>query len=159
MRRSVCMAAMLALIAVGCGRSVNLDEERTGLLEADRQFAQSTKDVDLFMSYWAPDATAHLSGRAAVRGTDAIRKAFAEPVTAPGVSLSWTPERAEVSAAGDLGYTVGSYELTANGAKERGKYVTIWKKQPEGTWKVIEDIGNSNLPPATGAAAAPTPPQ
>jgi ketosteroid isomerase-like protein len=144
------------LIAPGCGRSVNPDEERAALLEIDRQFAQSVKDVDLFMSYWAPDATAYLSGMPALRGTDAIRKGFGELVAAPGVMLSWTPERADVSASGDLGYTSGSYEMTGNGARDNGKYLTIWRKQPEGTWKVIEDIGNSNLPPPGPPSAQDT---
>jgi ketosteroid isomerase-like protein len=144
MRRYLGVLGMAVLAGTGCGR-VDPAEERMRLMEADRQFAQSAPDVDLFMSYWAPDATAYLSGRPAVRGTDAIRKAFAEPIAAPGASLVWRPERADVSAAGDLGYTVGSYEMTVNGVTDSGKYLTVWKKQPEGTWKVIEDIGNSNL--------------
>jgi len=153
MHRYLCVLGMAVLGAAGCGRSVDVGEERQRLLEADRQFAQSTKDADLFMSYWAPDATAHLPGGPALRGTDAIRKAFAERVAAPGVSLSWTPERADVSADGELGYTVGAYEMTAEGATDRGKYLTIWRKQPEGTWKILEDIGNSSLPPAASAPA------
>jgi ketosteroid isomerase-like protein len=151
MRRYVCVLGAVVLAATGCGRSVDVEEERRALLAADRQFAQSTKDVDLFMSYWMPDATAHLSGSPAARGVDAIRTSFAERVAAPGVSLSWAPERAEVSAAGDLGYTIGAYEMTAGGATDRGKYLTVWKKQPEGTWKVIEDIANSSVSPAPGA--------
>jgi quercetin dioxygenase-like cupin family protein len=66
----------------------------------------------------------------------------------PGFSLRWTPVKADVSAAGDVGYTVGTYEASMNGATEKGKYVVVWKKQPDGTWKAAEDIFNAD---ATGA--------
>jgi ketosteroid isomerase-like protein len=146
------MLGMAVSSAVACG-GVDVDEERARLLETDRQFAQSVSDIDVFMSYWAPDATAYLSGMPALRGTDAIRKGFGDMISAPGVSLSWTPERAEVSISGDVGYTTGTYEITATSTKDSGKYVTIWRKQPEGTWKVVEDIGNSNLPPVAPSSA------
>lgn len=147
MRRYLCVLGALALGAAGCGRSVDVEQERTALLEVDRQWAQSTRDIGLFMSYWVPDATAYPAGMPAVRGTDAIRKTFTEMTSAPGFALSWTADRAEVSSSGDVGYTTGTYEMTMNGAKDSGKYITVWKKQPEGTWKVAEDIFNSDLPP------------
>jgi ketosteroid isomerase-like protein len=54
-----------------------------------------------------------------------------------------------VSSAGDLGYTTGSYEVTVNDAKgnpvtSRGKVVVVWKKQPDGSWKAVLDIWNSD---------------
>lgn len=147
MHRYLCVLGVLVLGAAGCSRAVDVEQERTALLEADRQWAQSVNDVDLFMSYWAPDATAFPAGRPAVRGADAIRKTVSEIRSAPGFSLSWTADRAEVASGGDVGYTTGTYEMTVNGAKDRGKYLTVWKKQPEGTWKVAEDIFNSDLPP------------
>jgi ketosteroid isomerase-like protein len=82
-----------------------------------------------------------------VVGTDAIRKTFSEMFSAPGFALSWTPSKAEVSASGDIGWTAGTYDMTMGGVKDNGKYITLWRKQPEGTWKVAADIFNSNLPP------------
>jgi ketosteroid isomerase-like protein len=66
--------------------------------------------------------------------------------------LTWQPTRADVSRSGDLGYTVGSFERKSsdpqgNPAVRRGKYVTIWKKQADGNWKVVVDIGNLDQPP------------
>lgn len=73
-----------------------------------------------------------------------------------GFAVSWEPNRVEVSSAGDMGYTVGAYKLTIHDAQgkpvtDRGKYVTVWQKQLDGTWKVVADIFNSDLPapPAT----------
>jgi len=153
MRQYLCVLGVVALSTGGCARSVDVEEQRMALLEVDRQWAQSTKDLDLFMSFWAPDATAYPPAMPAVSGADAIRKTFGEMSSAPGFALSWTPSKAEVAATGDVGYTTGTYEMTMNGTKDSGKYVTVWRKQPEGTWKVVEDIFNTNLPP--GGAPAP----
>lgn len=146
MRRYVCVLGLAALGTAACGRSVDVEQERTALLEVDRQWSQSTKDLDLFMSFWGPDATSYMPGMPALTGADAIRKTFGELISAPGFALTWTPSKADVASSGEVGYTSGTYESTIGGVKDSGKYVTIWKKQPEGTWKVAEDIINSNLP-------------
>jgi ketosteroid isomerase-like protein len=71
---------------------------------------------------------------------------------APTGSLSWRPVFADVSAAGDLGYTTGPYELRKDPADpvaaSFGNYVTIWKRQPDSSWKVLIDLGTVNPPPA-----------
>ena len=61
--------------------------------------------------------------------------------TTPGTTLS-----------GDLGYTYGNYEFRSKDKEgkatvERGKYVSIWKKQKNGNWKVVMDMGNSSPNP------------
>ncbi len=59
-------------------------------------------------------------------------------------TISWEPRRAEISAVGDLGYTVGRYDTTRSDAgnapiTRRGTYVTIWKNS-NGTWQVVLDV-------------------
>ena len=55
---------------------------------------------------------------------------------------------------GDLAYMQGHYTVTATDGKtkkkvtEKGKYVTVYKKQVDGTWKAIEDINNEDATPA-----------
>jgi len=56
---------------------------------------------------------------------------------------------ADISASGDLGYTWGKYEFCAKGADgaekvEHGKYMTVWKKQADGSRKVAVDMGNAS---------------
>jgi ketosteroid isomerase-like protein len=71
---------------------------------------------------------------------------------APPGKLSWRPIYADISAAGDLGYTTGPYELRKDPADPAagsfGNYITIWKRQPDSTWKVLIDLGTANPPPA-----------
>jgi ketosteroid isomerase-like protein len=143
---------MLASLMSGCGSSVNLEQERNGLLAVDREWAQTTKDPDKFMSYLATDAAMYAPGMPVTTGAAAIRKTFTEMSSAPGFSLSWSATKADVSSTGDLGYTVGTYQSTMGGATEKGKYVTIWKKQSGGNWKVSEDIFNADAPSQAPAA-------
>ena len=57
--------------------------------------------------------------------------------------LTWQPVKVEVS--GDLGYTFGKWQskTKSTGAIEKGTYVTIWKRQPDGTWKYVLDGGST----------------
>jgi ketosteroid isomerase-like protein len=61
------------------------------------------------------------------------------------VLLNWRPAWADVSAAGDIGYTTGPWSLHPKGAGSEavawGEYFTIWKKQPDGVWKWVLDVG------------------
>jgi ketosteroid isomerase-like protein len=71
---------------------------------------------------------------------------------APTTKLSWRPVFADVSAAGDLGYTTGPFEVRTNptdpAPASYGNYVTIWQRQPDSTWKVLVDLGTANPAPA-----------
>jgi ketosteroid isomerase-like protein len=62
--------------------------------------------------------------------------------------LTWSPVGVDISSAGDLGYTHGTYEFSAIGKDresvvDRGKYTSIWKRQKDGGWKVL-DMGNAS---------------
>lgn len=152
MRRFVYLIGVMAsiMMAAACGPSVNVEQERSALLAHDREWSQTAKDPDKFVSHMATDAVIYAPGMPMVKGTEAIRKTFAEMSATPGFALSWTPAKADVGAGGDLGYTAGTYEMTMSGVTEKGKYVTVWKKQAGGDWKVTDDIFN-----ADGASQAP----
>ena len=58
------------------------------------------------------------------------------------ILLTWEPRGGDVAASGDLGYTYGVYEMKDSANTQKGTYVTIWKKQPNGKWKFVLDSGN-----------------
>jgi ketosteroid isomerase-like protein len=149
MRRYVWLIVGLASLTAGaaCGPTVNVEQERTALMTVDREWSQTTKEPEKFVSYFADGGTVYAPGMPAVTGGEAIRKTYTEMSKAPGFALSWTPTKADVSASGDFGTTAGTYEMTMGGTTEKGKYVTVWKKQADGTWKVAEDIFNADAPP------------
>jgi len=136
----------LVLVTIAaCSPRVDIERQRAELMEADRDWSQTTKDLDKFVSYFGDGASIYATGMPIVTGSEAIRKALTEMFAAPGFALSWTAAKAEVSA-GDIGYTTGTYEMTLGGNSEKGKYVTVWKKQGD-AWKVAEDIFNADAPP------------
>ena len=149
MRRFGCVLLLAAL--AGCAK-VDVEAEKSSLMTADKEWSQTTKDLDKFMTYFASDATSYAPGAPAVTGTDGIRKMMGQIVGAPGVSLSWTASKAVVGKGGDIGYTTGTYEESSATGSEKGKYVTTWKKV-DGAWKVADDIFNADAAPASAASS------
>ena len=101
---------------------------------------------------FAEDGVALGNGAAPLVGRVAIAKsANWDPKV---YQLTWTPTDALMGPSGDIGYTWGHYEghsKDANGkpVTTSGRYITIWRKQPDGNWKVVLDAG-SNEPAAAG---------
>jgi ketosteroid isomerase-like protein len=105
-----------------------------------------------FAAWFADDAVTLSNGQAAVHGHDAI--AQRTTWSAADYQLTWTPQGGQMSPAGDMGFTWGSYEGHAkdrngNPVVTKGRYMTIWKKQSDGTWKVVLDSSN-DAPPESG---------
>jgi uncharacterized protein (TIGR02246 family) len=118
--------------------------------------AMTAKDVEGFVSFFAEDAVELQPNVPMLTGKESIRKWASELMANPGFSGSWQASKVEASRGGDLAYTVGTYQFTLNDSKgkpvsDRGKFVAVWKKQPDGTWKAVADMVNSDLP-APGAA-------
>jgi ketosteroid isomerase-like protein len=119
-------------------------------LEADFMKAAEEKGSAGYMSYYADDAVEVPNGEPFLRGKAAIAKTMAF-LDDKNNHLTWSPEGADISASGDLGYTYGNYEFSTKDKDGRsvvqhGKYTSIWKKQKDGSWKVALDMGNSNTP-------------
>ena len=159
MRPRIFAVGMVLVIAAACSRTANVEQERASLLQTDREWSQSVKDTNKFMTYFASDASAYPPGMPMSVGAAQIRQAVTGMMSMPGFSLTWTATKADVSASGDIGYTTGTYEMNAStmSAPEKGKYVTVWKKQADGSWKATEDIFNADTsgpPPAPHVTAA-----
>ena len=149
MYRSVRLIVGLASLAASaaCGQNVNVEQERASLMAADSAWSQTTKEPEKFVAFFAEGAAIYPPGMPIVTGADAIRTTYTEMTKTPGFSLSWTPTKAEVAARGDFGITSGTYDMTMGGTSEKGKYVTGWRKDAGGAWKVAYAIYNSDTPP------------
>ena len=98
-----------------------------------------------FSSWFAPDAVTLANGKAPVVGHDAI--AAGATWSPESYQLTWTPEGARMGPDGGMGFTWGHYEGVAkdaqgNAIRTTGRYMTVWKKQPDGSWKVEMDASN-----------------
>jgi len=149
-------SALLLLLA-GCTAAVDADKERAALLATDGQWMKSAGDAQKFASFYASDASFYPAGAPVVKGRDAIQAAFKQLSSAPGFALSWTVTSSQIATAGDIAYLTGAYEVKFTGGEEKGKYITVWKKQADGGWQVTNDIFNADAapppppPPAPGA--------
>ena len=153
--KALLIALTLAFAAVGiCLADPTIEK---ALRDLDDQFskAAAAKDIDKTVSFYSDDAVVMPPNGPAATTKEAIRTLWKDFLT--DMTISWDTSKVEVAKSGDIGYTSGSYIVTGSDpsgtpAKDRGKYLEVWKKQADGTWKCVMDIWNSDLPVAATAA-------
>ena len=119
------------------------------LMVADRAFNEATTTLGApgWVSFFAPDGAMISEGVGEIRGVEAIAATMKGAFADPSFRLTWEPTGAEVPRSGDLGYTVGRYNTVRIGELGQeirgvGLYVSIWRRQEDGRWKVEMDLGN-----------------
>ena len=130
---------------------LNPEAEGAALMETSRDWAReaSSGDLERIVSYWADDAIVLPPDQPALVGKAAIREFVRQSLAIPGFSITWEPERAAMSAHGDIGYLVERNRFTFPDPagvtqSQNGKGVTVWRKDPDGAWKCVIDIWNNN---------------
>jgi ketosteroid isomerase-like protein len=144
------MIGALLLHASACRPAVDMASETRALLETDRAWAslaEADAPVDSVVAYWTADARVILPGQPVLVGTEAIRQMVAGTRSIPGFKISWTPDSAAVSPSGDFGYTWGTNRITTPDSAGtlvtmEGRYITVWRKAPDGRWRCSADISN-----------------
>jgi uncharacterized protein (TIGR02246 family) len=111
--------------------------------------AYVAKDLEKSSAVYTDDAVEMSPKAPAVQGKDAIRKGLVQMFALPGPGLSFQTASVEVARSGDIAYETGSYDFITTDKKgktnhEKGKYVVIWKKQGDGTWKAAVDMDNTD---------------
>jgi ketosteroid isomerase-like protein len=97
-----------------------------------------------FLAYATEDAIAFGGGAHLSEGRQAIGASF--DGFPSGAVLAWWPVAAAIAESGDLGCTVG--EATIASLNQYSKYLTIWRRQRDGSWKFVADGGNARPAPA-----------
>ena len=115
--------------------------------------AAQAKDVNKAVLFYADDAMRFADKGPLVKGRDKIRTGWEQMLVLPGPGLTFATTGVEVARAGDMAYEYGTYDFATedkNGKiiDEKGKYVDVWKKQADGSWKVAADIDNRDAVPA-----------
>jgi ketosteroid isomerase-like protein len=158
MKKYLSLALVLcAFVAGSPARSVNGSDDHEAdlrsIVEAERGFARMSEEKGMraaFIENLADDGVLFRPGP--VNG----KKWWSERPSRPGV-LSWRPVFADVARSGEMGYTTGPWEFREKSLEDKpvafGQFVTIWKRQSDGAWKVAVDLGTSNpQPPAETSA-------
>ncbi len=154
----VCLA--LAALAAGCSSKPPAPppDTRPADLQAVKDVEAAwlkdtaTKDVDKYVSYFAEDASGLYPGAETLNGKAAIKAAAATYFADPNFSVTWESTRAMASKGGDMVYSQGTYTMTVTNPKtkkpmtDKGKYLTVYTKQADGSWKVVADTMNSDSP-------------
>ncbi len=144
-------AAGAAWAVAACARPDHQAAAAAEIRDADVAFAKATAErgVDGWVSWFADSGMQVIAGRNVV-GRAAIRELMAPSLGDTTRTLTWHPVSAEASEDGDLGYTVGRWDRSVrmrdSTVVTHGSYVTIWRKQGDGTWKVVLDVGNTDPP-------------
>lgn len=130
------------------------------LYQLEARFAADTAKGGgtAFASWFAPDAVTLANGKAPISGHDAI--AAGATWSPESYQLTWSPDGARMSPSGDMGFTWGEYhglakDAEGNATRTTGRYMTVWKKQPDGRWKVELDASNDGPPEAGDCCKLP----
>ncbi len=137
------------------------DTIRKVVEEGTRTILPPVSDVDAYARlYYADDARVLPPNHATVTG----REAIAALLRSSGPIQEYKLTILEIEGRNDLAYVHGAYQTTvtppdaAAPVGDQGKYVEIWKKQRDGSWKVVLDVFNSDLAaPASPPPATPAP--
>ena len=157
MKISQTVALFTVVIAVTLAASAQVGNQKAAdaIRMADRQWmaAYAAKDADRSAAFMAPDGAIYAPNAPAAQGLEAVKNMAADMFKLPDVKLSWTPTSVEAAKSGDLGFSSGTYEFSfkdpsGKTISDKGKYVTVWEKQADGSWKVVRDIFNSDMPSA-----------
>ena len=156
-RSQVCAVSIVVLLVAGAAQASD-KKSVDSLLAADAGWmkAFSAKDLAQSVAYFEENGSMLGPNAPIATGREAITKNLSQFFALPNVNLTWQADKAEVARSGELGYTSGTYRMTFSDpsgktVSDKGKYVTVWEKQKDGSWKVALDIFNTDLP----AAGAP----
>jgi ketosteroid isomerase-like protein len=150
MKRSLALWTLAAVTAVpGFAAAVNRQAALDAVVAAEHSFAKMAAEKgtrDAFLAFLSDDSLLFAPELAPGKETWQARPASA-------TRLTWYPTWADISLAGDLGYTTGPWELRPDPKAQEvyhGFFVTLWRKQADGSYKVEFDGGSGNdKPPAS----------
>jgi ketosteroid isomerase-like protein len=152
------LPVMAFVILAGCGpapapvadqRAEALNAVRAAEEAAIRAFGE--RNAEKSAAFYAPDAVMMMTNMKVVKGGE-IPGVLKELMADPNFTMAFETGKVEAAKSGELGYTRGAYTMTVTdpqtkkAVKEVGKYLTVYAKQADGSWKIVEDINNPDGP-------------
>jgi uncharacterized protein (TIGR02246 family) len=150
-----CLA--LAALAAGCSNApAPVPDTRAADVQAVKDVEAAwlkdtaSKDADKWVSYFAEDGCGLYPGAGILNGKAAIKAVMAPYFADPNFSLNFQSTKAVASKGGDMVYSQGTYTMTMTDPKtkkpmnDKGKYLTIYTRQSDGSWKAAADTFNSD---------------
>ena len=141
-------ALLLIVLFVSCNNSskVDLAKEKEAMKNADIAFSDLSAQKGMkaaFLEYLDSGLVLLRPNHYPIVGKDAQQ--YLQNINDSSFTLTWKPDAAEVAATGDLSFTYGVYTLKQKDTTIQGTYVSVWKKQADGSWKYVLDTGNPGV--------------
>ena len=144
-------ACALALTLGACTKAANSSSTADGTqaIKADEKKWNAdfkSKDLEGLLSHYSDDAYFVAPGVKPASGSTEIRKTYAEGTSDPNFAISFASDKIDVAGSGDMAYARGRFTEKYTDPKtqkvmtDSGSYVTVYKKQPDGSWKAVEDF-------------------
>src|SRR2546423_493780 len=153
MRKFVVVLALLLFTTAICAQDAKLSNDQRDLVETERAFARYCVENGIraaWLEYFADDGIIFQPGPINSKAFYTQRPPQAKPFRG---SLNWEPRWGDISSAGDLGYNIGPWTYTDNTSGREpdahGYFMSVWRKQPDGKWKVALDFGSGPVTSAT----------
>ncbi len=151
----VCL--LLAVVTLGCSTApAPIADTRAADLQAVKDVETAwvkdvaTKDPDKWASYFTDDGSGLYPGGPTLNVKAAVKAAMTPIMADPNFTLVFQSTRSVASKGGDMVYSQGTYVMTLTDPKtkkpmtDKGKYLTVYMKQPDGSWKASADTFNSD---------------
>lgn len=149
MKRLLPYLIVSIIISTGCKTKTSMaDKEKykQEIIQAERDFAKMVKEQGMqagFTFFSDSNAVMRRADESLIMGKSEIEKHFGNPRYKDAI-LEWEADFVDVAQSGDLGYTYGHYNFeakdsTGNPIKATGTFHTVWKRQPDGSWKYVWD--------------------
>ncbi|HVZ55308.1 MAG TPA: DUF4440 domain-containing protein [Chitinophagaceae bacterium] len=138
--------SVLFLASCGGSKVMDMSKEVNDIRQTDLDFSGFSKTNGMkaaFLKYADSNTVLLRSNHSPLAGADAF--AYLRSLPDSGFTLTWVPTMAEMAASGDLGYTYGIYTFAGRDTTYQGTYVSIWKRQQDGSWRFVLDSGNPGL--------------
>ena len=148
MTKSLCALFVVGLMLVSCAPQepdkaalkTLIDEYNAAVIEG-----MMSGNMDKSMPYYADDAVSMPSSAPMLKGKEAIKN-YSDEMSKSGMKFTTS----EIGGSGNLAYEIGTYEMSIDlgpmDIDDNGKYLTLWKKQADGSWKVYAETWNSSVP-------------
>ncbi|MDQ6655593.1 MAG: DUF4440 domain-containing protein [Verrucomicrobiota bacterium] len=148
-RLPLALTLLFSLAAI-CSAADSAIEKTIRDLDSQWAATVSAKDLDKLVSYYSSDAIVLAPNAPAATTPAAVRAVWKEGFDGL-VSGGWKATRVEVAKSGDMAWVTGTYDWVTKDESgktvtDKGKFLEVFAKQADGTWKCTADAWNSDLP-------------
>ena len=161
--------AVAMMLIAACGSEEGVDaadtRARAEIDSLGRQWEEAANrgEVERLMEVYAPDAVILPPGGPVIEGSETIRELFRQEFERFDTKLAFTTQEIEVE--GDMGFRRGRYvwrgtpRMTGQTVETTNKFLEVWRRQPDGSWRIAVDMWNPAETPAAGGVGVTTTPE